>query len=210
MSLYGIIDRCQQDITSPAYRLRHCRERLARHNNHLTFLTRCRNEGVIPNGLKVSLPVKSTKADLIAHKTSKALLRERISEAHRQKLVASHHISELEKELSQMVPEDRWSSLDQHCRAAANCMNKTMKERQMAQFNCIQSRKVNSQHTLDSSKLVVNLSTRQLSPLEDVLALGLSFAVAPRQVPVQEIVAATEALAHSLDGTSADLQRLKS
>ena len=73
----------------------------------------------------------------------------------------------------------------------------------------IQSEKVNSQCTLDSSKLVVNFSSRQLSPQEEgILALGLSFAVAPRQVPVQKIVAATEALAHNLDRTSADLLRL--
>ena len=70
--------------------------------------------------------------------------------------------------------------------------------------------KANSQRKLDSRKLVLNFSFRQLSPQEeDVLALGLSFAVAPRQVPVQEIVAATEALAHNLDQTSADLLRLQ-
>ena len=88
-------------------------------------------------------------------------------------------------------------------------MNKATKERQIAKFNRLQSEQVNSQHTLDSSKLVVNLSSRQLSPQEEgILALGLSFAVAPRQVPVQKIVAATEALAHNLDRTSADLLRL--
>ena len=43
--------------------------------------------------------MKSAKGDLIAQKTSEALLRERISEANR------HQITELEKELSQMFPE---------------------------------------------------------------------------------------------------------
>lgn len=143
--------------------------------------------------------------ELIARKTSEALLRERIGEAQHQKLVVSRHISELEKELSQAVSHDLWSSLDQHCKAAANRVNKATKERQIVKFNRLQSEKVNSQHTLDSSKLVV----RQLSPQEEgILALGLSFAVAPRQVPVQKIVAATEALAHNLDRTSADLLRL--
>lgn len=46
---------------------------------------------------------------------------------------------------------------------------------------------------LDPKKLVVNLR-RSLSPQEkEVLALGLSFAIAPRQVPYDEIIVATEA-----------------
>ena len=58
--------------------------------------------------------------------------------------------------------------------------------------------------TLDHSKLVVNLSHRQLTSQEqEVLALGLSFAVAPRSIPFTEIIAATEATAHTLDQNTA-------
>ena len=70
MSLYKIIDRSEQAIARPTYKLRRCRKRLARYNNHLTFLTRCRKNGIIPKGFKVSLPVQSTKADHIALKTT--------------------------------------------------------------------------------------------------------------------------------------------
>ena len=56
---------------------------------------------------------------------------------------------------------------------------------------------------------MVNPSTRTLSPIEEeVLALGLSFAITPRHIPYQEIIAATEATARGLDQRTADTLRL--
>ena len=43
---------------------------------------------------------------------------------------------------------------------------------------------------------------------EDVLALGLSFAIAPRHIPQKEIVSATEAMARRLNHNTADTLRL--
>ena len=57
--------------------------------------------------------------------------------------------------------------------------------------------------------MVVNLSQRPLSTQEeDVLSLGLSFAIIPRQIPYQEIISATEATAHRLDHRTAEALRL--
>ena len=39
---------------------------------------------------------------------------------------------------------------------------------------------------------------------EEVLALGLSFAIAPREVPYDEIIAAAKAISHRLDLPTAD------
>ena len=78
-------------------------------------------------------------------------------------------------------------------------------------FNQIQHQKSQhtlSQATLDRSKLVVNLSSRPLSPVEEVLALGLSFAIAPSRIPYRDIISATEATAHQLDHKAADSLRL--
>ena len=74
MSLY--------DVIRPAYKLKNCRERLARHSNHLMFLTKCRTHRIIPQGLRVILPVHSTKADTIAERTVHALVRKRIGKVH--------------------------------------------------------------------------------------------------------------------------------
>ena len=53
------------------------------------------------------------------------------------------------------------------------------------------------------------MSSRPLSPMEEeVLALGLSFAIAPKHIPYEEIITATEATARRLDQKSADALRL--
>ena len=67
----------------------------------------------------------------------------------------------------------------------------------------------NNVQLLDRKKLVINCSQRPLSTQEeDVLSLGLSFAITPRQIPYQEIISATEATAHRLDHGTADALRL--
>ena len=71
MSLYDITDRAEQAKVKPAYKL--------------MFLTKCRTHGIIPQGLRVTLPVRSTKAGTIAEGTGHALVRGRIGEVHRQK-----------------------------------------------------------------------------------------------------------------------------
>ena len=47
-----------------------------------------------------------------------------------------------------------------------------------------------------------------MAKAKDVLALGLSFAIAPRHIPQEEIISATEAMARRLDHKSADTLRL--
>ena len=65
------------------------------------------------------------------------------------------------------------------------------------------------QTSLNHSKLVVNLSSRPLTTVEEeVLALGLSFAVAPRHIPHEETISATEAMARRLDQKAANTLRL--
>ena len=57
---------------------------------------------------------------------------------------------------------------------------------------------------------MVNRSSRVLTPVEEeVLALGMSFAIAPSRIPHEEIIAATEALSQRLDQQTKDTLRLK-
>ena len=68
------------------YRLRNLLKKQARLENHLTFLMKCRNNNIIPKGLRIRLPVYSRKAHIISARTSRALLRERIGYTRRQKI----------------------------------------------------------------------------------------------------------------------------
>ena len=198
MSLYNIIDRSEQATVRPAYQLKNYREKHARYSNHLTFLSKCRAQGIIPNGLKVALPVGSARANNIALKTSQALLRERIGNARRQKAVTSARISKLESHLSQSLSAERWTSLEEFCKDSAARTYRSTKEKQIHKFQHLKNqRPATNPQPLDRKKLVVNLSQRPLSTQEeDILSLGLSFAITPRQIPYQEIISATEATAH--------------
>ena len=70
------------------------------------------------------------------------------------------------------------------------------KTRQMRKFEGLmnsKNRRRGGEERLDSRKVVRNLSERTLTESEtDVLALGLNFAVAPKAVPVVDIIAAVE------------------
>ena len=122
--------------------------RLARYSNHLTFLTKCRTHGIIPQGLRVILPVRSTQADNIAERTGHALVRERIGEMHRQKEMLTGRITWLEADLSRTLNADEWPRIDQLCRNAAHRVYNDTKRRQIRKFSTLESQGTPSQHTM--------------------------------------------------------------
>ena len=141
----------------------------------MTLLTRCRSKGIVPNRLRIVVPVRSKEADRIVARASQALLRERISDGHRQKTRISRQISRLESDLSQSLSTDQWSRLDKYCHDAGHRVHQAVKERQTCKFNRLISQKTQhhlSQPTLDRSKLVINLSSRPLSTMEEDVRLA--------------------------------------
>ena len=80
-------------------------------------------------------------------------------------------------------------------------MHKEVKERQRKKFDYLMlSKRQRQRETLDQDRLVVNLSSQQLTETQrDVLALGLNFATAPKRVPVEDIIARTEQTARRMN-----------
>ena len=77
MSLYDRVPSSERALVQLCYKLSDMMKRLARYKNHLTFLIRCREDGIIPKGLRITLPVRSPnkwRLALIARETSQALL----------------------------------------------------------------------------------------------------------------------------------------
>ena len=106
MRLYSIIDRSEQALASLAYRLKNTKEKLARYKNHLTFLIRCRNNKLVPKGLRISISIESTKAQLIAHRSSQALLRECIKFICKTKVIFTKIIADTEQQIRSMTKDD--------------------------------------------------------------------------------------------------------
>ena len=136
------------------------------------------------------------------------LLSERIGEAHKKTSGAEQLTSKFEAHLQSLTPK-WWSDLDEHYKEAAERVHRDTKRRQISKFTRLTAQQTRTL-TLDRSGLVINRISRQLTPIEEeVLALGLSFAITPSRIPYEEIVAATEALAHRIDQQTADTLRLK-
>ena len=127
---------------------------------------------------------------------------------HRQREMLTGRITQLEADLSWTLNTDEWPRIDQLCRNVVHRVYNDRKRRQIRKFSTFKSQGTPSQPALETSELVVNLSHRQLIPLEEeVLVLGLSFAIAPRSIPFEDIIAATEATAHRLEQSTSDALR---
>ena len=185
-------------------------EKLARYSNHLTFLIRCRNNGLIPDGLRISLPAKlhnTKKLNDISTKTSRSLLRALISDTRTKKARIKKEIDTLTTTIRDGIDEERRSRIMRWCSKAAEKASTVAKTRQKLKFEKLKHARHTTQ--LDPKKVVKNISRRTLTDDEErVLALGLNYAVTPKQVPYQEIIMATEATARQLDAESAKKLRI--
>ena len=110
---------------------------MARANNHLTFLIRCRNHGIIPKCLRVRLPLQSTKANILKARTERTLTRIAITEARRTRKGLLPLVERLKEELQRDTDTDDFSYavrlVDQE---KAKMFNET-KTRQMRKFEAL-------------------------------------------------------------------------
>ena len=148
------------------------------------------------------LLVNTAKAKPNVWRMAKALLRERIKEARQQKLCLEKQVA-LETDCIYTLPGgattavqlERWASWH------GSRVHKEVKERQRKKFECLMlSKRQRQRETLDRDRLVVNLSSQQLTEAQhDDLALGLNFATAPKRIPVEDIITRTEQTARRLN-----------
>ena len=189
-----------------AYRLKHGKERLARTCNHLTFLIRCRENGLIPKGLRIKIPVNSISLKngrKLARRTSEALLRQLIKETRYKKVRTEQDIKSLEVQICRIVTNEQMAQILEWCSKATNKVHETIETKQIKKFNELRAHKFGPK--LEVDKVVKNLSKRQLTVDEkEVLALGFNYSITPRTVPVSDVIAATEASAQQLPTELAD------
>ena len=191
-----------------AYRLKHGMEKLARLKNPLTFLIRCRNNDVVPFGLRVSVPLNSRGSKRIANRTSQALLRQLICDKRWEKAGGENEVASLKEELDELVSEEQRARLLEWTNTAVEEVASQTKNRQKQKFERLMNEKWGYRPTLDAGKVIKNLSKRELSAEEEqVLVLGLNFAVTPKQIPIADIIAPTEATARKMDALSANRLR---
>ena len=189
------------------YWLKHAQEKLARLKNHLMLLIRCRENHITPTGLRVTLPLRAPGVHRIIRRTELALLRLLIREVCYKKVKSEKESGVLSEEIRTLVNAEQWNWLKAWCSSTMEKISLDTKAKQIQKFDRLQAK----QHLapqLNQDKVVKNFSSRSLAPKEkEALALGLNFAVTPKQIPTFKIVAATEATASQLDGETAQLLR---
>ena len=81
-------------------------DKLARYSNHLIFCLRCKNAGIIPRSLRIKPPVRKGKALMIAERTSRAFLNERVGEVRRKKIVLLKTITGTRQHLKRILSQE--------------------------------------------------------------------------------------------------------
>ena len=163
--------------------------------NNLTFLKRCRDNQVVPKGLGISNKYHTEYARKILKKAELALVRERIAWTRRQLCGVDKRIAILTEELWMTLNEEHYSTAKRMISASSTRTFNKARSTEIAKFTKLTSygqKNRRKQEDLASHPLrrtVINRSARNLTPVEeDVLALGLNFAVIPRVLPKKEIV----------------------
>ena len=115
-----------------------------------------------------------------------------------------HHADSLQR----TVDPEQWRQLETWCSTSAKRVYSDTKARQISKFERLMSLP-HQPPRIDKHCVVKDLSNRTLTEgEEEVLALGLNYAVTPKEIPTLDIIAATEATAFHLDEETAQQLRL--
>ena len=197
--------------------------KIADYRNHLRFNLRCRQHRIIPKSLLLRSTVKGHRANSIMERAQYHLLNERVRQVHFTIGGLKNKGHGLVQQLTQLLPPEILDRVKTFVDVAQLAQHHKSKERQQLKFVTLQRRthnhigekednRANTSTTTTQDKWVKNLSDKDLTePEKDVLAKGLNFAVTPKQVPIVELITATESAIrkNKLSTTQAEELRLK-
>lgn len=205
-------------------------ERMARkiadYRNHLRFNLRCRQNRLIPTSLCLRSTMKGYRVDKIMEKAQNQLLNERVRQAHFITEGLKEKADHLLQKLTSLLPEAVLGKIIDFTNKAQLSQHTKSKERQKRKFHNLQIRSNTNKteiltwrQTTDNptqdethDRWVKNLSDRELThPERGVLAKGLNFAMTPQQLPIVDLITATESAIrkNNLTETEAEQLRLK-
>lgn len=189
------------------YRLIRCleasRKKKARLLCSLTFLLRCRDNGVIPRFLRQKRCFNTASSHRIYNRMESALLRERIHQTRRELAFNDSTLMSLHLQVSSILSRQDWEKVDRITYSSMISTSNQATTRQKKKFdNCS---KLQSTTANDPKHIVINLSDYQLSENETtVLAKGANFAVIPSTIPTEDIIANIEAGIRHVSGCAAE------
>ena len=190
-----------------------CSSKLARYTNHLTFLTGCIKNRVVPKDLRVRPPAPTKGARRIAELASMRFLRERIRLTHKAKGDVNKETESTAESITSALSANDANRILEQIKTNTQRVFNTTKDRQKQKFEKLMQEKqaaVSPVDTpyVDKTNWVIKLSSRSLSDAEiALLKKGLNFAVTPANIPATEIIAKVETAVRQLDAEQADTVR---
>src|SRR5436190_21643417 len=126
---------------------------LVKHANHLTFLTKCKLENLVPTGLRLKCAFVSQQASKILDAASKSLVKERIGFHRTEKRNLQNKIESKRNELSETIgPElqDICKSIQNRCnKESDNLKNKHTRKLEMLRQEQVQKKPNPVQQQMD-------------------------------------------------------------
>ena len=191
--------------------LKNVKCKLARLTNHIIFLTRCRDNKLVPKGMQLRHTVTSPKAGDIIKRAEDGLVRDQITSLKKKKAIELKTKDRLIMSLRSVVSSGDFRVVQNVTNKAENGEFQRMKDIQKKKFASLRNARDNrNKHRQDVAITAVdNRSGCHLSTDEQkVLEKGLGFAPTPQAVPVKEIICAVEAgLSKVTDVTQANVIR---
>lgn len=185
--------------------------KLAKEINHVTYLTKCKKEGLIPKGLQLKSPYYSYRANKILSTASQKLMKDRLNFHLSNKEKLKCQVCTETQNLFQLIGPDFENilktldkSADRHCKSNKQTHIKKLehlKKLESRESEFARLRGVAVEHSTDSEarQAVVNLSDKTLTNSEiQILSKGLNFAIAPKTVNVLDFITGIESVAPQL------------
>ena len=190
------------------------------------FLSKCRDQNVTPKGLKVKIPkgiMSKDQETKFKRKCELDLIRKTIRRLHAKQQNSDERLAGLKLELrnkfrmSRNWIENTWKWLQKKAieksksnkKSLRTKFDKLLQEKQLLKDLLLEEEKNKQMSRPDAQnpmrKVVYNNSGKKLSAKqEQILELGLNFAITPKKFPLLEYIAAAEDLCQSLEGFGDD------
>ena len=188
----------------------------AKLRNQLIFLRRCRDNEVVPKGLMPSTTLKSSKAQRIMKQAGLSLVKATINEYRQQLHGTKIETSKCKKWLKDNMNDRDASNIERVAKVAANKTYARVKQEHLQKYAKLQKeqtpvsflrRNTRSKGSFPMNT-VRNESSKVLSDAEiSILSKGMNFAPTPTQIPVKDIIAATEYGIREIEEGEANLVR---
>ena len=211
-----IKDQYGVSILAKIRRLERLRIKYGKFSNHLRFSLRCLHSDLLPNDLRLKCKVPTKKARDICNRAGRLLLQERIHINDKKRKSLKNQIEIVESELKETLTSEQYEGVKSIHDFTASRESENSKERQVQKFERLLTRKEKENHNnvmekvVDKDKWIINLSEKQLSDgAKSLLLKGMKFAITPKYIPKEEIIAKVESSLKGIDKPEADTIRAK-